>query len=277
MPRVDFRVRWNDRENAEKGGLVFDGDSQTWCFDSDLHDPKWVSLLRAYPDVYLTGYRDDDEDDTNCGPMLHPSAAFDKYKARWYGHWHGLKRIFSPHLAVATTKAGSGVFLQEMMRWETQPVPGVYVVKLDNGTIYVGKSKDMHERLQKHMKGNSAMWCKSNGSSDVRVLPTETPRLDDLSLWEQQETLLQMVRHGPNKVRGWIFTKDTPLTNDEINVIYRMIVDRTDSCFKCGAYGHYSNRCKATSDACWKRKFTGLPTTEYTNTTSSKRSKRGTK
>lgn len=242
--RVEFRVPYSCREKAMKQGVQLDCDTQLWYFEAAPDDPRWARLFDSYPDVYLpsalVGYE--------------RSAKYDPHKRKYYGEWNVFKEAFVlPRKAQPSTRS---VFLSEVARLgeEAPTAAGVYVLRLDSGAIYVGKSENVRERVKRHMRGGGSLWCKVHGCASACAIPTETPRSGDLRTWEEQETLFQMLRHGPNKVRGWIFTKETDLDAGEVNIIYRMIVDMIDGCFKCGAPGHYSSRCKS-GDAPWKRKF----------------------
>jgi hypothetical protein len=90
---------------------------------------------------------------------------------------------------------------------------GVYVLELNSGAIYVGKSDDLQRRIQQHRKNgpHAAVWVKEQGGVRKCLAPS-IPPTDDLNDWERKETLVQMMIHGPEKVRGWEFTEPGPLT-----------------------------------------------------------------
>ena len=252
MTRIEFLVSDTCRNKAKKQGMVFDG--KVWFFDEEENDPRWFGILNTFPLVYVT-----EQEKWPYSSQLLESADFDATKQRWFGEWCVFRQTIAPTLANTLQGVENDVFLQEMLRWQclddTLAVSGVYVIKLDNGTIYVGKSKDMVKRLRQHMtSGGGAQWCRANGCNDVRLLPTRNTKAgQSITTMGATRNAFQMLRHGPDKVRGWIFTNEEALTQNELKTIYRMLADRTDCCFKCGMYGHYSTSCSANSaEACWK-------------------------
>ena len=72
------------------------------------------------------------------------------------------------------------------------PVSGVYVIELQNGRYYVGKSTDVQRRVQCHLSGNeSGAWCSKNGGG-LRRVPTITESQSDLDAWEQKVSTLSI-------------------------------------------------------------------------------------
>ena len=129
---------------------------------------------------------------------------------------------------------------------------GVYVLLLDNGTRYVGKSTHVAQRLEQHRSGqNGSVWCRQGGTSRMRRDTPRTPPLLDLNAWEQNETVEQMLAHGCNNVRGWEFTSCRDLTVADRLFLEKLVMGRKDACRKCGREGHMANACTATSLAPW--------------------------
>ena len=117
---------------------------------------------------------------------------------------------------------------------------GVYVLKLDDGCIYVGKSVDIDARIEQHKSGTrGAEWCRDHGVTRLEVLQPETsPSGKDFNAWEQNETIHQMMKHGFNKVRGWNFVQiDLPVV--QWKVIKELVVGRNDFCHECGRKDHF--------------------------------------
>ena len=86
---------------------------------------------------------------------------------------------------------------------------GVYVLKLDDGCIYVGESKNIFARIENHRQGEGAAWCRIHGVSNLERLDPISPPSEDHDHWERSETLDRMYKHGISKVRGWAYTQET--------------------------------------------------------------------
>ena len=129
---------------------------------------------------------------------------------------------------------------------------GVYVLVLDNGYRYVGKSSNIAKRVQEHLSGVcGSAWCKKWGLSEVRLDTPLTPPLQNLALWEQHETLMQMYTHGFHCVRGWEFTSCSPLSSVQRKTIHTLLCGAHDWCRKCGRGSHMAANCYAKSQADW--------------------------
>ena len=128
---------------------------------------------------------------------------------------------------------------------------GVYVVVLDNGMRYVGKSENITSRIQQHKVGHGSAWCKQNGTRSLTQEAPITPPHNDLNIWEQNETIAQMMQHGCNRVRGWEFTTCKQLRKVECELYERLVFASANVCRKCGHTGHYANQCKQTTMAKW--------------------------
>ena len=86
-----------------------------------------------------------------------------------------------------------------------------------------GKSDNMSSRIDQHLGGAGASaWCAKGGTARARGAPC-TPPMRDLNLWEQKETVEQMLRHGCNRVRGWEFTQCAPLTRGQLATLESLV------------------------------------------------------
>ena len=129
---------------------------------------------------------------------------------------------------------------------------GVYVVQLNNkDKYYIGKSGNIISRIENHKSGGDkcAKFVQVNGGI-YTVREPLTPRDNNLSNWEKDETIMRMIKHGFNNVRGWEFTNTSNLTNQECDMIKMSIFGLGDRCRKCGNSGHFAKDC-SNKKAAW--------------------------
>lgn len=117
---------------------------------------------------------------------------------------------------------------------------GVYVLRYVDRTYYVGKTTNMPARLAEHRT-----------KGDFEVLKPETPgSAMDLESWERNETLHRMLKHGVDKVRGWMFTSRR-LSESNLQDIFAQICEKYDLCRRCGRATHFASGCYARTRAPW--------------------------
>lgn len=121
--------------------------------------------------------------------------------------------------------------------------PGVYVLHLKNGCIYVGQSQHVAKRVESHKNGKDAAAFVLACGGVQRYEAPKTPRLDELTLWEQNEFLVQVIIHGAENVRGADITQTTPWTLDDYQFVIRLIIQLGNLCRLCGYDGHFYTKC----------------------------------
>jgi len=122
---------------------------------------------------------------------------------------------------------------------------GVYVLALRYGGYYVGKSANVDARVLQHLSGQGSAWCAYRGGAAAEVPLVHAGSAGDLSAWEMNETVSQMLLHGFNNVRGWEFSGCAALTTSELDTIRTIVMGQTDACRKCGLAGHFAGACAA--------------------------------
>ena len=125
---------------------------------------------------------------------------------------------------------------------------GVYALVTESGMHYVGKSTDVHGRINMHRNGNGAM-CLS-GANFTRVSLLTQGQTHDLESWERDETLTRMLHYGIDNVRGWMFVSNV-LSGDQRKCAFDQVCERFDLCRKCGRDSHFASACFARSNARW--------------------------
>lgn len=131
---------------------------------------------------------------------------------------------------------------------------GVYVIVLDDGTRYVGKSTNVNRRISQHLNPKAikqVAWCKKGGIRQAYAEPPITKPNADLSAWEQNETIAQMMKHGVNRVRGWEFTSCRPFSPLEYELFKKLAFSKNDLCRTCGYGGHMAAGCYSQKKVPW--------------------------
>ena len=134
---------------------------------------------------------------------------------------------------------------------------GVYVLELNGGGFYVGKSENVQARVQQHLAGvGSSRYCVARGGVK-RVLSTLTPAQENLAGWEQSETLAQMRLRGVGNVRGFEWTTQV-LKPTDYQTIRTLQLGTADLCRKCGGEGHFAAQCGTRRKQAWLQEIDAL-------------------
>lgn len=85
----------------------------------------------------------------------------------------------------------------------------LYIIELQDGKFYVGKTKNFVHRMDQHLEGDGAYWCKTYGpmKSCSKVCD-----FVDATHEETKKTLELMVEKGINNVRGAEYCQLAPFT-----------------------------------------------------------------
>jgi predicted GIY-YIG superfamily endonuclease len=122
----------------------------------------------------------------------------------------------------------------------------VYILELQEGKIYVGKSMNVTRRIEQHMGHTGAVWTKKYPPTGVTL-----PRLGNVrgggDAPERDETLRYMYHYGVDRVRGWKYTA-VRLSSADRKDAEANIRELFDLCRRCGQRGHFVNSCKSVKD-----------------------------
>jgi len=232
------------------GAAIEDEDDKLWCcdycgkeFDSEkganYHKIKWCKKKPQHQPK----------------PTHQPKPQHHSTKTRYQQPSHEKKQP-PKSLKVSHADAFRLAMDENSKKTEKTPKKGIYVLKLNDGCMYVGKSDNIDARIEQHRNGSAkcAAWCNRHTRSSALQVekPRTPPSGDDLNAWEQNETLVQMMVHGFDKVRGWRFTKCDPLEYEDLITIKALIPEAADVCRKCGIKGHFVTSCSASNEkATW--------------------------
>lgn len=110
----------------------------------------------------------------------------------------------------------------------------IYVLELDDGHYYVGKTeKPVEVRFQEHRRGSGAEWTRIHPPINIsKVYPTEDAN-DELKI-----TIKMMRQYGIDKVRGSSHCK--PILDAEERRILDLQISAPASCYKCRQSVHFA-------------------------------------
>ena len=126
----------------------------------------------------------------------------------------------------------------------------IYVLKLEGGRYYVGKTDNVMKRYEQHLGGNGSAWTKKYKPISLdRTIKNASPFDED------KVTKEYMAKYGIDKVRGGSYC-EMNLDDSQKEAIERECRGATDACQGCGKKGHFIRYCPD------KNKVVSLPKDE---------------
>jgi predicted GIY-YIG superfamily endonuclease len=113
----------------------------------------------------------------------------------------------------------------------------IYVLLLELGKYYVGKTTNPSFRIDRHFDSNGSEWTRKY--KPIKILEIMS-NCDDFD--EDKYTLKYMAKKGIYNVRGGSFCKIN-FDKETIAIISKMIMSSEDKCYMCGEKGHFANKC----------------------------------
>jgi predicted GIY-YIG superfamily endonuclease/ribosomal protein S14 len=118
----------------------------------------------------------------------------------------------------------------------------IYILKLQQGKFYVGKSQDPMGRYAEHLAGQGSAWTRRYKPVGVeKILENASPFDEDKLVKEM------MAKHGIENVRGGSYVAEE-LDEIQEEALLREIWGAQDRCTACGRHGHFIASCSAKTD-----------------------------
>jgi len=119
----------------------------------------------------------------------------------------------------------------------------IYVLRLEGGRYYVGKSDDIAKRYQQHLNGSGSAWTRKY--KPVSLVKT----FENVSSFEEDKVTKEyMSKYGIDKVRGGSYV-EIELGEFHLQALKMEIWGAKDLCTQCGRAGHFVKDCYAKTDA----------------------------
>jgi predicted GIY-YIG superfamily endonuclease len=123
----------------------------------------------------------------------------------------------------------------------------IYVLSLQRGRYYVGKSSNVMYRYQQHVNGYGSAWTKMYKPVSIeKTIKHASPFEED------KVTKEYMAKYGIDKVRGGSYV-DVELSEFHRDAINMEIWGAKDLCKQCGRKGHFAKDCYAKTDTDGKK------------------------
>lgn len=119
----------------------------------------------------------------------------------------------------------------------------IYVLRLEGGRYYVGKSDNVMNRYEQHIKGTGSAWTRKY--KPVSLVKT----IENVSSFEEDKVTKEyMSKYGIDKVRGGSYV-EVELSDFHTDALKMEIWAAKDLCTQCGRPGHFIKDCHAKTDA----------------------------
>ncbi len=124
-------------------------------------------------------------------------------------------------------------------RAKKEPKQIIYLLTLEEGKYYVGRTTNPDRRYLDHLaaNGEGSQWTKIYKPKSISILCRNASAFD-----EDKYVKISMAKHGIDNVRGGTYST-IALHRETINQLYREIINATDRCFTCGQAGHFASSC----------------------------------
>lgn len=115
----------------------------------------------------------------------------------------------------------------------------IYVLRLQGGKYYVGKSDDPQRRVEEHLQGRGAAWTRAHKPLAIEKIIPNASAFD-----EDKITKEMMSKHGIDNVRGGTYVS-LKLDQSQYQSVQTEIWAAENCCTTCGRSSHFSKDCYA--------------------------------
>ena len=123
----------------------------------------------------------------------------------------------------------------------------IYILRLESGKYYVGKSEDVKNRYQQHMNGSGSSWTRK-----YKPISLEKT-IENASPFEEDKiTKEYMSKYGIDNVRGGSYV-EIELSEFHKEALKMEIWAAKDLCTQCGRAGHFVKDCYARTEVSGKK------------------------
>jgi predicted GIY-YIG superfamily endonuclease len=113
----------------------------------------------------------------------------------------------------------------------------IYVLRLEGGRYYIGKSDNVINRYQEHLKGSGSAWTRKY--KPISIVKT----IENVSSFEEDRYVKEYMNiYGIHNVRGGSYVQ-MDLTEAQKNALIMEIRGASDKCTRCGREGHFVKDC----------------------------------
>jgi predicted GIY-YIG superfamily endonuclease len=122
----------------------------------------------------------------------------------------------------------------------------IYVLRLEGGNYYVGKTDNIYKRYGEHFNGAGSAWTRKHAPiSLVKTVESASPFDED------KITKEYMAKYGVDKVRGGSYVS-VQLSEVQKQSINAEIWSAKDLCARCRRKSHFVKQCYATTEVSGK-------------------------
>ena len=116
-------------------------------------------------------------------------------------------------------------------------ITSIYILRLEGGHYYVGKSDNVMKRYEEHLNGSGSAWTTRH--PPVSLIKT----IENASPFDEDKTVKEyMATYGIDKVRGGSYVTEV-LTDAQRSVLQQEIWSSQNGCMRCGSAGHWIATC----------------------------------
>jgi hypothetical protein len=115
----------------------------------------------------------------------------------------------------------------------------IYVLKLVDNKIYVGKTNNLKKRLEDHKNGIGSQWTKKYPYIGILETIYSTDSFD-----EDKYVKIYMNKFGLDNVRGGSYNTIN-LSEEEKKILNKELYTSNNCCYRCGRNNHFIKDCYA--------------------------------